>query len=618
MDESAPRYRLGEELGSGAVATVLRVHDRETGMVYAGKILHTRLERDSDAAERFAREADLVRHLKHLNIVEIHEHREIEGRGVLMMELVEGPTLAELIAREAPVPEPRLVTLARGIADGLTAAHAVGIIHRDLKPANILVSRGETPKIADFGMARATSFAGVDRGAMAVAGTPDYMAPETLDPLAVDPRTDLYALGCILHEMATGAPPFTGATPLGLLEQHSMAPIPGLDAQAPYSAGLRELIVALLAKQPGDRPQAARAVVELLDGLGQASALAIPLSRRDGEGDAQRACVRCEAPLVSELAVCLKCGFPQVHIKPGAMSLYVVGPGNIADKFDSVRRERLLQWIHRNPGLGLDASSLASAIPRLPFRIANEISQASAVTLAQSLAQLDIHCEVARGGRLAHHGVRTKALAIAGRRTAVVSGIVMSPAMFGLVYLAIPMALVVAPVVFTLAFIAATKPFVNSQSPDTRALPPAMQSRVAKLDAVVPKIEADRHRESLRAVVARVFSLFESTPPGEQAEVVEELGRALDVGMLAATRLDVLDRALMAHDTLDPSAEVRAMLHERDMWSARLLELTATLDAFHSRQRAASARLERGRAEVDELLSELAVRVESLEEVQRA
>ncbi|MCA9716496.1 MAG: serine/threonine protein kinase, partial [Myxococcales bacterium] len=581
MDERALRYTLGEELGSGAVATVVRVHDRETGMVYAGKILHTRLARDGDAAERFAREAELVRHLKHVNIVEIHDHREIAGRGVLLMELVEGPTLAELIAREAPIPEPRLLSLARGIADGLAAAHEMGIIHRDLKPANILVSRSETPKIADFGMARATSFAGVDRGAMAVAGTPDYMAPETLDPLAVDPRTDLYALGCILHEMATGAPPFTGATPLGLLEQHRAAPIPSLPEGAPYSPRLRQLITSLLAKQPGDRPQAARAVVEqlvALRGPDGGAALAIPL-RRDGD-DARRACVRCEAPLVSELAVCLKCGFPQVHIKPGNMALYVTGPGEIADKFDSVRRERLLQWIRRNPGLGLDAAPLASSIPRLPFQIASGISQASAVTLAQSLAQLDIECESARGGRLGLAGVRTKALAIAGRRTAVVSGVVMAPAMFGLWFIAIPMVMAVAPVVFTLAFVASTRPFISARASDQRSLTPAMSSRVRKLDAVVPKIEADRHRESLRAVVSRVFALFEGSPPDARAELDAELARALDVGMLAATRLDALDRALASHDTMDPSAEVRAMLHERDMWSARLLELTATLDAF--------------------------------------
>ena len=241
---SSARYTLGAEIGSGAVATVVRVHDRETGGTLAGKILHERVARDRAAADRFLREAELVRSLRSPNIVEIHGLVDIDGRSVLLMELVEGPTLAELIAREAPIVEERLIAIARGIARGLTAAHGVGIIHRDLKPANILIGAGMTPKIADFGMARATSFAGVDKGAMTVVGTPDYMAPESLDPLAVDPRSDLYALGCILHEMMTGRPPYTAATPFGVLDQHRGAPIP--PAPETYSRGLAALTAALL------------------------------------------------------------------------------------------------------------------------------------------------------------------------------------------------------------------------------------------------------------------------------------------------------------------------------------------------------------------------------------
>jgi serine/threonine protein kinase len=262
------RLELGEELGVGAVATVYRVIDRVTGERHALKLLHDRNARDPRASRRFTREAELARTLVDPHIVAVRGAIEFQSRQALLMELVEGPTLAELIASEAPFTEHRLISLARDIARGLSVAHAGGVIHRDLKPANVLVARvgeRELAKIADFGMARATSFAGVDRESMTVLGTPDYMAPETLDPLAVDPRTDLYALGCIMVEMATGRPPFSAATPFAVLDAHRKRPPPPLPQH--YGAPVHQLVAALLAKQQSDRPHAASAVVDVLDEL---------------------------------------------------------------------------------------------------------------------------------------------------------------------------------------------------------------------------------------------------------------------------------------------------------------------------------------------------------------
>ena len=360
-------------------------------------------------------------------------------------------------------------------------------------------------------MARATSFAGVDRGAMAVAGTPDYMAPETLDPLAVDPRTDLYALGCIMFEMASGAPPYGGATPLGLLEQHTSAPIPELPESAPYSPGLRQLVTALLAKGPGDRPQASRAVVESLDALaasvGTGAAL-VPLRRERALAGSRRACVKCQAPLVSELSVCLQCGFPQVHIEAGPMFLFVMGPGNVAEKFDSVRRERLLTWIRTNPGLGLDAELLTRTIPRLPFLIASGISEDSAETLAQSLAQLGIECRVSADGRYGLPEIRQKATVIAGRRTALIACLlVLMMSWVGLL-----LALVVVPTVFTWMSVRATRAYVTVGEGQRRALPPALESRARKLDKgraaaggrASPRGPAGRGRPRVRAARGHV------------------------------------------------------------------------------------------------------------------
>ncbi|MCA9699724.1 MAG: serine/threonine protein kinase, partial [Myxococcales bacterium] len=282
---------LGEELGMGAVATVYRARDRQNGQVVAVKLLHDRNARDPTATRRFAREVELARTLRAPNIVAVFGAVEHEGRAALVMELVEGPTLAELIAREAPLSEERLLQLARGVARGLATAHGGGVIHRDLKPANVLIAedpsaaQGELAKIADFGMARASSFAGIDRESMTVLGTPDYMAPETLDPLAVDPRTDLYALGCMLFEMAEGRPPFSGATPFAVLEAHRNAapPFERLAArEQALSSGTMTLLARLLAKQPSDRPHAASVVVETIDALLEALA---------GEGETSTALV---------------------------------------------------------------------------------------------------------------------------------------------------------------------------------------------------------------------------------------------------------------------------------------------------------------------------------------
>ncbi|MCA9686229.1 MAG: serine/threonine protein kinase, partial [Myxococcales bacterium] len=431
---------LGEELGMGAVATVYRARDRQNGQVVAVKLLHDRNARDPTATRRFAREVELARTLRAPNIVAVFGAVEHEGRAALVMELVEGPTLAELIAREAPLSEERLLQLARGVARGLATAHGGGVIHRDLKPANVLIAedpstaQGELAKIADFGMARASSFAGIDRESMTVLGTPDYMAPETLDPLAVDPRTDLYALGCMLFEMAEGRPPFSGATPFAVLEAHRNAapPFERLAArEQALSSGTMTLLARLLAKQPSDRPHAASVVVETIDALlealageGETStalvartpALPVPLAEREALLGSGR-CARCGAPVIVGVRACLDCGLVRVQVEAGPFSVFVIGPGQVGDKLDSTRRDRLLAWLRANPDCGLDPAALAKTIPRLPFALTVGVSEPSARALVESLLQLGLRAELRRGGRLAHGGMLEKTVRIGARRT---------------------------------------------------------------------------------------------------------------------------------------------------------------------------------------------------------
>ena len=597
------RYRLGELLGRGAIATVVAL-EAEDGRRYAGKLLHDSQGQDPDAVARFVQEGALLRRLDHPNLVRVIETVTVGGRPALVMELVEGPTLAQHIARAAPLPEAELLAIGRGIAGGLAHAHAAGIIHRDLKPGNILLAGGRAPKIGDFGMARASSLAGVEHQAMTVVGTPDYMAPESVDPLAVDLRSDIYALGCILFEMATGRPPFAAATPIGLLHQHRSAPIPAVPES--MSLGTRTLITELLAKSPGDRPQAAdtvaRRLVELAEGApGRA------LARVDEAGRAR--CHGCDEPLLPGLGLCLACGEATVALGRGRHTVLVLGPGEIGDKLDTDLRDRLCAWIRANPGLHLDAAPLAKSIPRLPFTLCARVDHHGADAVVAALARLGLTAIARRGNALGEPAMRKKARKLTLRVMAIVAA--SGGAWAGNALLVLPVALV----------LAAFASLWGSARTITRALPrpraalaPALTDALGRVEKVIPVLAAARHRHALRAVVLRSLALAEAHPG--DAEAAAELAQAIDAAMVAAGRLDALDQELARLDLRSASDELRARLLERDTWSARLLELTATLDALQARR--AGARQALAAAGVDEQLGELRIRVEALEEIARS
>jgi tRNA A-37 threonylcarbamoyl transferase component Bud32 len=626
---NADQLELGEEIGVGAVATVVRAIDRHSGCAYAVKILHERNARDPTAARRFAREVELARTLRSGNIVAVFGALDLHGRQALVMELVEGPTLAELIARQPGTLEPlRLLKLTRDVARGLAVAHAGGVIHRDLKPANVLIanagSEAEIAKIADFGMARATSFAGVDREAMVVLGTPDYMAPETLDPLAVDPRTDLYALGCIILELATGRPPFAAPTPFAVLEAHRTRTPPSLPDR--YGAELRELVAALLEKQPSDRPHAASAVIEVLDALilrqhrddpdpprtTRALALARPRDLLDAAVSGR--CARCGAPILIGVRVCLECGLLRVAVEPGRWSVFVTGPGEIGDKLNNGLRDRLLTWLRANPDSGLAVGSLAERIPRLPFPLVLRISEASARALAASLGSLGIQAEPQLGGRLAHGGMIDKVFRIGLRR-----GKVALP----LLILGLPIMLVLFLALLPLlpAYLGVvawwfSRPSLAAVYEPPLALPSRVGEHLRIVEGKVPRL-GPRHRPELRAVVQRVLALVEATPEAQRGEIDAEMGHALNVATVAAERMDELDKLVGRADFDSGDPEQRKDLQERDMWAARMLELSATLDALVARQTAARGAAKGAEIERGSELEELRDRVEALEEIRR-
>ncbi len=613
---AAVRFSIGDEIGRGALGRVVLVHDEITGAVMAGKILHESHQDDEAARARFAGESRILRGIEHPNLVHVLGVHRIEDQDVLVMEYIDGPSLASVIARDAPLGEARIVRLGRGLAAGLGAAHHGGLVHRDLKPANVLVREGDEPTIVDFGMARATSLDGVDPSAFAIVGTPAYMAPESLEPLAVDARSDIYALGCILFELATGAPPYTAATAFACLEAHRTAPIPPIGDSLALSPGLCALIEWCLQKSPADRPQSASVVERVLAELTTSERPGMALARR-GESalESSGVCAACGERLVTGVPVCFGCGLAQAGLDRGRFSLFVIGPGRVTNKIDAAQRQRLLDWLRDNPSLGLDPAPLAKRVPRLPFLLATGVSEASARQLSVSLERLGFECAVRKGSRFALPEMRTKAWRLGGRVAAIVVGSSIGVWNAAHYTFALPAALAGAAVSVASGWYLAGRRVARQKHVDHRA-PLALRAPLDRVAGVLPAIEARRHREGLRAVVQRVVDMHRFLSERDVRGFDEELARMLDLAVVAATRIDELEASLAAEDLRDPRDELRASLRERDMWAARLLEAAAFLDALRARYAALGAAGPDAEAATSSL-AELRRHVEALREVQQ-
>jgi len=611
--EDAAKYRVGAEIGRGALGRVVAVEDLRSGERMAGKMLHASHLEDAAARERFAGEARILGGIEHPNLVRVRGLEEIDGVEMLLMEYLGGGSLATVIALEAPLAEARILALARGLVAGLAAAHHAGLIHRDLKPANVLLTAEGQPKIVDFGLARATSLEGVERSAFALVGTPDCMAPECVDPLAVDPRSDIYSLGCMLYEMATGGPPYTAATAFALLEAHRDAPIPAVEPNRDLSQDAVQLITWMLAKSPADRPQSASVVERELAALAERQQTSTALVPAGGKVLFGGTCAVCSDPLVVGVPVCFGCGLEQPTLDPGANSVFVVGPGAVAAKIDSNLRQALLDWLRANPSIGLDPEPLEARVPRLPFVLVTGVSEASAQRLVRSLESLGFECKIQGGGRFALKDMRRKAWKLGGRVAAIVAGST-AGVWHAVNPIILPAAgLLVIGVLGSGWYLAGRR--IVRQGAAGAALPTALQTGLGRVAAVVPTLREKRHRESLRAVVQRVITLRAAFAEGGLETHDVELARILDLALVAAARVDELESALAEADLLDPRDEVRAQLRERDTCAARLLEAAAFLDALRARHAAISGGAgEPTRARVT--LDELRAQVEALEEVQ--
>ena len=262
-------YEIEYELGRGGMGIVFKGFDPHLRRVVAVKVMAPQLAVNDRARQRFTREARAVATINHPNVVTIHAVSEHRNVPYLVMEYVAGESLEHRIRHRRPLPPVEIVRIAAQIADGLAAAHAVGTIHRDVKPANVMLENTvDRVKISDFGLAQIALDCAELTPTDQVLGTPSYMSPEQVEGKEVDPRSDLFSLGCVIYAMVAGHSPFIGSHLLDVVRRVSDFDPARLDEVDPnVPKALADLVGRLLEKEPGDRLQSAEQTAEALRDL---------------------------------------------------------------------------------------------------------------------------------------------------------------------------------------------------------------------------------------------------------------------------------------------------------------------------------------------------------------
>ncbi len=263
------RYELIEEIGVGGMAKVYKAKDRLLGRYVAIKILKDQFAEDDEFAKKFENEAQSAARLSHINIVNVYDIGKdmLNGKLIqyIVMEYVEGETLKDLIDREKVLENHDIIDYSTQIAQALKSAHDSGIVHRDIKPQNILIDKYGLCKVTDFGIARVSSNATITYTS-SILGTVHYISPEQAKGKIVDLKSDLYSLGAVMYEMATGKVPFDADNSVGIAVMHIQdKPIPPRELNPNLSKHLNYIIMKLLKKDPTERFQNANELIEALD-----------------------------------------------------------------------------------------------------------------------------------------------------------------------------------------------------------------------------------------------------------------------------------------------------------------------------------------------------------------
>lgn len=268
MTPLAGRYELIELLGTGGMAEVYAAYDQVLRRRVAVKIIHVDQLRDPVSRERFVQEARVAAGLQHPNTVAVFDVGEDAGRPFIVMELLEGQSLADRIRTDGRLPVDEVVPVVAGVLAGLQAAHDRAMVHRDVKPSNILLPSGGGVKLVDFGIATVVADAATHlTTGDDVLGTPRYLAPERVAGQRATPASDVYSLGAVMYECLAGRPPFLADAPVALAVAHQREPVRPLTEVAPHvPPGVAAVAERALAKNPGDRFDSAASMRDALLG----------------------------------------------------------------------------------------------------------------------------------------------------------------------------------------------------------------------------------------------------------------------------------------------------------------------------------------------------------------
>jgi len=262
----AGRYQVVEEMGRGGMGRVYKVIDTKLKEELALKVIHPEIAVDERIIKRFGNELKMARKISHKNVCRMYHLEEDEGIHYITMEFIRGESLKDMIGMMGQLSPGQALSVVKQVCEGLAEAHKLGVVHRDLKPSNIMIDREGNARIMDFGIARSLKAKGITRTGTMI-GTPEYMSPEQVEGLETDQRSDLYSLGVILYEMATGRIPFDGETPFSIALKHkSEKPQDPKEVNSQIPENLSRLIMNCLEKDKEKRYQTAE---ELLAELGK-------------------------------------------------------------------------------------------------------------------------------------------------------------------------------------------------------------------------------------------------------------------------------------------------------------------------------------------------------------
>ena len=257
------RYELIERIGDGGMAEVYRAHDKMLDRFVAIKILHPQFTNDESFIKRFRREAQGAAKLSHSNIVNIYDVGSCDGKYYIVMEYIKGETLKEKIKRESPLPIDVTLRIVKEIAEALENAHANHLVHCDIKPHNILLNEYGHVKVADFGIARATTSSTITYTG-SVVGSVHYFSPEQAKGHTISPKSDIYSLGVVMYEMLTGQVPFNGETAVSIAIKHLQdAPIPPHELRTDIPPLVEAIVLKAMDKNPDNRFTSSEMIKEI-------------------------------------------------------------------------------------------------------------------------------------------------------------------------------------------------------------------------------------------------------------------------------------------------------------------------------------------------------------------